>query len=55
MNLKDYLARLMEMDPDVLVDELSITSEELVKKFHNKAAERYYATEAEEEDESQVD
>ena len=53
MNLKHYLARLMEMDPDAVVDLLGITSEELVKKFHNKAAETYYREEG--EDESEVD
>lgn len=56
MTLKHYLARLMEMDPDVVVDMLNLTSEELVKKFHNRAAQKYYAEEeSEESDESALD
>ncbi len=53
MTLQNYMDRLKEMDPDAVVDLLGITSEELVKKFHNKAAETYYREEG--EDESEVD
>ena len=55
MNLKQYLAWLMEQDPDVVVDALGISSEELVRKFHNKAAQKYYREEEEAEGESQDD
>lgn len=51
MNILQYLDRLKEMDPDVLVDELELTSEEIVKKFKNKAKAKFYREEAEEEDE----
>jgi len=43
------------MDPDAVVDELGITSEELVRKFTNKASKHYYQEIAEDEDESEVD
>lgn len=53
MNILQYLDRLKEMDPDILVDELGLTSEEIVKKFKNKAKAKFYSEEAEEEDESE--
>lgn len=55
MNLEHYLLRLQEMDPDMVVDELGITSEELVKKFHNKAAKKYYEEQEDDEGEDSVD
>ena len=52
MNLEQYIERLKEMDPDVLVDELELSSEEIVGKFHTKALSIYYRNEyAEEPDE----
>ena len=50
MNLIQYLDRLRDMDPDTIVDELGITSEELVNKFKNKAKSHFYRVEYEEED-----
>ncbi len=42
MNLEQYIERLKEMDPDAILDELGIDSVELVNKFHNRAAKKFY-------------
>ena len=50
MSLEYYLQTLRDMDPDAVVDELGLTSEELVRKFHNKAAARYYEEQADDDE-----
>ena len=56
MTLEQYLERLADLDPDVLVDELGLSSDEILARFKNKARSLYYKNEYEEEgDEGQDD
>ena len=46
---------LRDMDPDMVVDELGISSEELVNKFKNKAKAQFYRFEYEGERDADQD